>query len=345
MPADWDLLIMMLRTALASLALCLSVDAFTVNVAPAGRAALARPCHAMRRGMQLPATRMSAGEPVLAPKPVLATGDSAAKTPGYGPHIKIGKSEKILNPWGLWVLTYSMVLAFAGYFYLKFRQILSTVLFGLVKGPSPEHCCWIMHKWCNLVLRIGMSAPQVTGLENLPPIDEPVLVCANHMSWFDVPSLHGFLGGRLLWSFAKAELVKVPVLGTYMKSAEHILISRTSRKSQLESLKTAISTLQGLKRNVFIFPEGTRSLDGKLREFKGGAFTIARKANVKIVPVTLMGNDVVFPANALMPICPGGNFMRLVVHPAIDPTGKTDDELMVLTREAIRSALPADKRD
>lgn len=50
---------------------------------------------------------------------------------------------------------------------------------------------------------------QVTGLENLPPIDEPVLVCANHMSWFDVPSLHGFLGGRLLWSFAKAELVKV----------------------------------------------------------------------------------------------------------------------------------------
>lgn len=191
---------MMLRTALASLALCLSVDAFTVNVAPAGRAALARPCHAMRRGMQLPATRMSAGEPVLAPKPVLATGDSAAKTPGYGPHIKIGKSEKILNPWGLWVLTYSMVLAFAGYFYLKFRQILSTVLFGLVKGPSPEHCCWIMHKsspaqsslparwpllcqssppvikqpgprlltlmaairrWCNLVLRIGMSAPQV----------------------------------------------------------------------------------------------------------------------------------------------------------------------------------------
>ncbi|KAJ1486646.1 1-acyl-sn-glycerol-3-phosphate acyltransferase, partial [Baffinella frigidus] len=164
------------------------------------------------------------------------------------------------------------------------------------------------------------------------------LVCANHMSWFDVPSLHGFLGGRLLWSFAKAELVKVPVLGTYMKSAEHILISRTSRKSQLESLKTAISTLQGLKRNVFIFPEGTRSLDG--------ATPLARCVNsVKIVPVTLMGNDVVFPANALMPICPGGNFMRLVVHPAIDPTGKTDDELMVLTREAIRSALPADKRD
>ncbi len=55
--------------------------------------------------------------------------------------------------------------------------------------------------------------------------------------------------------------MQVPVLGTYMQSAEHILISRTSRKSQLESLKSAIKTL-GLNRDVFIFPEGTRSLDG-----------------------------------------------------------------------------------
>ena len=48
-----------------------------------------------------------------------------------------------------------------------------------------------------------------------------------------------------------------------------------------------------MNRNVFIFPEGTRSLDGKLRDFKGGAFTIARKSGVKIVPVTLVGNDKV----------------------------------------------------
>ncbi len=100
------------------------------------------------------------------------------------------------------------------------------------------------------------------GLENLPPKGETVLVAANHLSWFDVPSLHGYLGGRKLWSFAKAELVKVPILGTYMKSAEHILISRESRKSQMESLKSAIATIKQ-SRDVFIFPEGTRSLDGE----------------------------------------------------------------------------------
>jgi len=85
-------------------------------------------------------------------------------------------------------------------------------------------------------------------------------------------------------------------------------------------------------------------LAGKLREFKGGAFTIARKANVKIVPVTLTGNDVVFPANALMPICPGKNLMKMVVHPPIDPAGKTDEELLLATQEVIRSALPSDKQ-
>jgi len=239
-------------------------------------------------------------------------------------------------------MTYSMVFAITGWMYLKIRQLISVLLMGMFK-PTAEHCCWIMHSWCNLVLKLGFSAPEVQGLENLPPKDETVLVCANHMSWFDVPALHGYLGGRLLWSFAKAELVKVPVLGTYMKSAEHILISRQSKKSQLESLKTAIKTL-GMKRSVFIFPEGTRSLDGKLRDFKGGAFTIARKSGVRIVPVTLIGNDKVFPSNALMPIIPGGGVMKMFVHPPIDPAGKTDDELSALTKAAIQSALPEDKK-
>ena len=105
----------------------------------------------------------------------------------------------------------------------------------------------------------------------------------------------------------------------------------------------------------------TRFLPGKLRQFKGGAFTIARKSGVKIVPVTLIGNDVVFPANALMPLCPGRGIMKMVrgsarclpscclqgpwqvVHPAINPEGKTDEELMEETRVAIASALPAEK--
>jgi len=293
----------------------------------------------MSLGNRRPSFRMTSASQSSAPVAGKEKGGKVAVR--YGPHIKIGKKGTVLNAWGVWVCAYSMFFAIAGWMYLKVRQLLSVLLFGMFK-PRPEHCCWIMHKWCNLVLRLGFSAPKVEGLENLPPKDETVLVCANHMSWFDVPVLHGFLGGRLLWSFAKAELVKVPVLGTYMHSAQHILISRASRKSQLESLKSAIKTL-GLNRDVFIFPEGTRSLDGKLRDFKGGAFTIARKSGCKIVPVTILGNDEVFPSNAVMPIKPGNGVMKMVVHPAIDPAGKNDEELSTATRAAIASALPETK--
>jgi len=67
---------------------------------------------------------------------------------------------------GLWVMSYSMVLAITGWMYLKFRQLLSVLLLGSLK-PSPEHCCWIMHSWCNLVLKLGFSAPTVQGLVSL----------------------------------------------------------------------------------------------------------------------------------------------------------------------------------
>ena len=74
-------------------------------------------------------------------------------------------------------MTYSMVLAITGWLYLKIRQMIGVVTLGLL-SPSPEHCCWIMHSWCNLVLKLGFSAPKVSGLENLPPKDETILVCA-----------------------------------------------------------------------------------------------------------------------------------------------------------------------
>lgn len=79
---------------------------------------------------------------------------------GLGPHIKIGKKGAILNLWGLWIMTYSVTLAVIGWAYLKFRVLLGFLTMGLLK-PSAEHCCWIMHSWCKIVLWIGLSNPKV----------------------------------------------------------------------------------------------------------------------------------------------------------------------------------------
>ena len=127
-----------------ALVLCAGVDAFLVP-SPLGRAGLLRPRNAVRLSKSV-GPSMMAGEQSLAPKPTRAGDGVAAQSPSYGPHIKVGKKGMILNPWGAWVVTYSMVLAFLGYFYLKFREILSIVLMGMLK-PTPEHCCWIMHKY------------------------------------------------------------------------------------------------------------------------------------------------------------------------------------------------------
>jgi hypothetical protein len=78
-----------------------------------------------------------------------------------GPHIKIGKKGAVLNAWGFWVMFYSVFIALFGYAYLKIRIVLGALTLGLLK-PKAEHCCWIMHAWCKLVLWLGFSSPEVS---------------------------------------------------------------------------------------------------------------------------------------------------------------------------------------
>lgn len=91
------------------------------------------------------------------------------------------------------------------------------------------------------------------------------------------------------------------------------------------------------------FPEGMRSRDGRLLEFKGGIFSIARKTGVPIVPISLSHTHAVMPSNALFPVQSGRNKLRVHVHPAIDTTTKTEAELEVLVRESLLSAMPRDQ--
>jgi hypothetical protein len=77
-----------------------------------------------------------------------------------GPHIRVGKKGAILNFWGFWVMFYSVFIALFGYAYLKLRILLGVLTLGLLK-PKAEHCCWIMHAWCKLVLWLGLSNPEV----------------------------------------------------------------------------------------------------------------------------------------------------------------------------------------
>jgi 1-acyl-sn-glycerol-3-phosphate acyltransferase len=125
----------------------------------------------------------------------------------------------------------------------------------------------------------------------------------------------------------------------FSSQGHHVLIDREDRRSQLRSFKQSI---EWLKKGVPIvaFPEGRRSPDGRLLDFKGGLFAIASKAGVPIVPITLSHTHAVMPANSLVPVQPGAGKLHVHVHPAIDVEGKTEEELGRLVRECFMETLP-----
>jgi 1-acyl-sn-glycerol-3-phosphate acyltransferase len=88
------------------------------------------------------------------------------------------------------------------------------------------------------------------------------------------------------------------------------------------------------------FPEGQRSRDGRLMEFKGGIFSMATKANVPIVPISLCHTHAVMPANSLFPVQPGRGKLHIHVHKPIRPEGLSEAELAILVRTALLSEMP-----
>jgi 1-acyl-sn-glycerol-3-phosphate acyltransferase len=88
-----------------------------------------------------------------------------------------------------------------------------------------------------------------------------------------------------------------------------------------------------------VYPEGTRSKTGRMSQFKPGAFSAAKAANVPIVPVTITGTREMMPSYAYLPLCYPPKRFRLTVHPAIDSIGRSVDELRDMAFRAIDSKL------
>lgn len=124
-----------------------------------------------------------------------------------------------------------------------------------------------------------------------------------------------------------------------MSQGHHILIDRDDRKSQLRTFKDGISWLKkGVP--VMAFPEGMRSHDGRLMEFKKGLFALAVKTHVPIVPITISNTHIVMPAFSYFPVQSGAGKIHVHVGQPIDPEGKTESELENLVRQEFMAHLP-----
>jgi 1-acyl-sn-glycerol-3-phosphate acyltransferase len=172
---------------------------------------------------------------------------------------------------------------------------LMAVLSALVTRSSriPQK---IARLWARMLLGAAGVRLEVQGKENVDPL-KPYIFAANHQSQFDIFALLAAVPVSFSW-LAKEELFRIPLLGAAMKAADYIPINRTDRRSAFASIdEAAMRVRQGA--SIVIFPEGTRSPDGKVRGFKKGGFFLAIKSRQPMIPVSISGGFRVLAKGSL----------------------------------------------
>lgn len=142
-------------------------------------------------------------------------------------------------------------------------------------------------KWLLPLLDAAQVDFVVKGKEKIPQ-NEPVIFTPNHEGIFDIPSVVLNTSGMPVF-MAKKELGSVPIIKDWMKVLDCVFVDRSNKESAHQSLCDAIDKVKA-GRNLVIFPEGTRSKNGELGEFKGGAMKIAMETRAKVMPVFIRGS-------------------------------------------------------
>jgi 1-acyl-sn-glycerol-3-phosphate acyltransferase len=158
-------------------------------------------------------------------------------------------------------------------------------------------CDKAARRWSQNILWAANVRVNIEGLENLRT-DEPQIVVSNHQSWFDVFALAAHLPVRYRF-VAKQELGGVPIFGKAWRSCGHVSVDRGNREAAIESLDQAWREIHEEKLTMVLFPEGTRSPDGRLKQFKKGAFVMAVQGQVPLVPVAVVGSREIMPKGSL----------------------------------------------
>ena len=214
--------------------------------------------------------------------------------------------------------------------------VLYTVFWGLpatfVAPFSGEAIVWIGRKWISWIFRTCGVRVVTEGLENIDRT-QPYVIMSNHQSVLDIGAL--VLTLPISWRFvAKRELTWVPFFGWALGLSDQIVIDRGNRTKSVRSLERAADRIRG-GLNVIIFPEGTRSQTGALREFKSGGFHLAIQAQAPILPVTVSGSFALTPKRSLQV---HSGTLKVVYGRPIPTRGMTADqrgELKDLVRAAI----------
>jgi 1-acyl-sn-glycerol-3-phosphate acyltransferase len=217
-----------------------------------------------------------------------------------------------------------------------------TVVFGALSLISAigDHNGRFAHRcarcWAWLILATTGVRVTATGRERLDPRATHVFV-SNHQSIYDIPIVFASLPFQLR-IISKASLGRVPFLGWHLRWTGHLLVDRA--RPGPATLKRVAELMQR-GHSLIVFPEGTRSVDGRVGRLKRGVFLLAIEAGLPIVPVAVLRSRHVMLKGRLM-TCPGD--VGLVVHPPIATSGRSRDEAGTLA-ETVRNIIESTVRE
>ena len=213
-----------------------------------------------------------------------------------------------------------------------------TVIVGCLLGGEKIFAYYPGMIWSRLTCYLALCPVTVKGKEHIDPHKSYVFV-ANHQGAFDIFLIYGFLGVPIKWVM-KAGIGKIPFVGAACRVAGFVFVDNRNAKTAARSVFEAEHCLRG-GASIVVFPEGSRTYDGKMIRFKKGAFQMAIDQHLPIIPITLNGPFEVLPIGSLNV---NRHRMEMVIHPSVstenvDSSHKGMQNLADQTQAVIASAL------
>ena len=228
-------------------------------------------------------------------------------------------------------LSYLRSLLFTNNLIYLYTAVMGTLSLGgslFDSGGRWQHAC--ARRWSWLILKTSGIRVTVEGLEHVNP-QAPAIFCVNHQSSMDIPVLLVNLPFQFRF-VAKRSLFRYPFMGWHLRRSGHIAVHRDRPGEARKSLDEAVRKIRD-GYPVVVFPEGGRSRTGEILPFKAGAFHLAVRSGVPIMPVTLNGTMAVLRPDTVH-IRPGR--VEMIVHPSIPTAGLTSEDVRQLA-ERVRN--------
>jgi 1-acyl-sn-glycerol-3-phosphate acyltransferase len=213
-----------------------------------------------------------------------------------------------------------------------------TVLLGMVSipvslfGDKDRILHGFARFWSQLILGTIFSPVKVSGLDQTDTT-KPYVYAVNHASALDIPVLYVYLPFQFRIAFKK-ELLSYPIVGWHLKRSGQVAIDQQNPARSIGSIRTALKSLK-MGMPLVIFPEGGRTPDGEIKPFLPGAFFLAIKAQLDIVPIALVGTFELLPMNTYHIKC---RPLEMRVGRPISTAGLTLEDMAALS-DRVRRAI------